>query len=225
MKRIYQISTFVVALGVTGALYQNCSNGLDHSSDAKSATELASSSSNGTLVRTTFSENLLENMVSLTGIKMGAVTANDRAVLNYYNGTNYVQGNGNVTAAGARARINENGAATGINAPMWMSVTTLAGEVCNILVTQERALAAADRKFFNGIDFARGASGQMSGVDQAVHKMARAFWARSETIQEKAVISSTLNTDFGSLTAAASSAQVALAACTVVLASLDSQKL
>lgn len=65
-----------------------------------------------------------------------------------------------------------------MNAPMLLSATSLAGEVCNSLVTAERATGAT-RSFFTGVNFTTGPSTITVGsYDAVLDKFAQKVWAR-----------------------------------------------
>ncbi len=66
-----------------------------------------------------------------------------------------------------------------INAPMLLSATSLAGEVCNSLVTVERT-AGATRAFFNEVNFGAGPSAITAPSYQTIlNRFSQKIWARS----------------------------------------------
>lgn len=71
------------------------------------------------------------------------------------------------------------------NGPMLLGATSLAGEVCNNVVTNEKNQVVAQRAFFGSIDFTKGISSvDDSSFSTAVRGMARSFWGRNETSEE-----------------------------------------
>ncbi|WP_413291046.1 hypothetical protein [Bdellovibrio sp. HCB337] len=114
-----------------------------------------------------------------------------------------------------------------MNGPLMLGSTSLAGEVCNSLLTQEKALADGSRNFFNGINFTTGvASVSDVAYNTAIRGMARSFWGRLETTEEQALMA-TFKTDFINAlaanvrTQAASTNNLILGTCAAMLSSLD----
>lgn len=72
------------------------------------------------------------------------------------------------------------------NAPLMLGSTSLAGEVCNSLLSQEKALTdPTARNFFESINFTLGVSGlSESSFNAVIRGMARSFWGRHETLEE-----------------------------------------
>lgn len=71
------------------------------------------------------------------------------------------------------------------NAPLLLAATSLGGEVCNLLVIQERTLAAAERRVFGSINFSGGPNlVTEDAYKTAVRALARQFWGRNETVEE-----------------------------------------
>lgn len=113
------------------------------------------------------------------------------------------------------------------NGPLMLGSTSLGGEVCNSLLTQEKALAAASRNFFGAIDFTLGASSVTdAGYSAAIRGMARSFWGRNETADELAMLKQ-FKVDFITALAAAARTQAAstnnlmLSTCAAMLSSVD----
>lgn len=110
-----------------------------------------------------------------------------------------------------------------VNAPLQMAATSLAGEVCNGLLTREAAAAAASRKFFAQVDFTRpAAQNSQAAFEASVAVMASSFWNRQPSADEKLALMN-FYTDFSASagTAAAGTRNLYLAACTGMLAALD----
>jgi hypothetical protein len=153
-------------------------------------------------------EQTLSSMLKVTN-----VTAAPAAVTTEYN-----------SRYGALAAGNDLSMA---NAPLMLSSTSLAGEVCNTLVTQEKALAAASRSFFGGVNFAAGISSiDETAMSTSIRGMARSFWGRNENAEEYEMLKQ-YKLDFtealaaNARTQAASSANVMTALCSAMLSSLD----
>ena len=153
-------------------------------------------------------EQTLQSMMSVTN-----VTTAPAAVLTEYN-----------TRYGALAAGNDLSMA---NAPLMLSSTSLAGEVCNTMITNEKALAAADRAFFSSLNFNAGISTMSDDVLKAsIRGMARSFWGRNETQEEQALLLGFKQEFSDALAAnartqAASSTNLMTAVCSAMLSSLD----
>jgi len=113
------------------------------------------------------------------------------------------------------------------NGPLMLGSTSLAGEVCNTLVTQETAAAAAARNFFGSINFATGiASVDNASYALAIRGMARSFWGRNESANELAMLTAFKQEMSDALTAAnrtaaASTRSLVIGTCAAMLSSLD----
>lgn len=151
------------------------------------------------------SEEILPSMAALVGLKLpseGTYSAFNNAY---------------------RPLLSEDGAADSVNPPMMMSVLNLSGYVCNDLISQEKALASADRQFFIDWDFKKGTATLSPNVISAsVHKLARSAWSRNETPDENKLISDAALSITG--TKVNDTIGAAIMICTSVLASLDANK-
>ncbi|MBK9321708.1 MAG: hypothetical protein IPM97_01925 [Bdellovibrionaceae bacterium] len=113
------------------------------------------------------------------------------------------------------------------NGPLMLGSTSLAGEVCNSLVAQESAAAAAARNFFGSINFAAGiASVDNASYALAIRGMARSFWGRNENASELAMLTAFKQEMSDALaaanrTAAASTRSLVVGTCAAMLSSLD----
>ncbi|HMN67215.1 MAG TPA: hypothetical protein PKC28_01630 [Bdellovibrionales bacterium] len=115
-----------------------------------------------------------------------------------------------------------------INAPMQMSGTSLAGEVCGALIAKETT-AGAVRKFFTDVDFTRNIAGNPAAAyDKTIQTMARNFWGRSISSEEHSILSS-YYADFAASYGAQGNAaeqvratrKLYLSACAAMLSSFD----
>lgn len=115
-----------------------------------------------------------------------------------------------------------------VNGPLMLGSTSLAGEVCNSLLTQEKAITdASARNFFSSINFNAGISSVTdAGFEASVRGMARSFWGRNEDAEELALLKQ-YKTEFNDAlaanarTQAASSSNLMLATCAAMLSSVD----
>lgn len=115
-----------------------------------------------------------------------------------------------------------------VNGPLMLGSTSLAGEVCNSLLAQEKAITdATQRNFFSGINFAAGISSVTdAGFESSVRGMARSFWGRNENAAELAMLKQ-YKTEFNDAlaanvrTQAASSSNLMLATCAAMLSAVD----
>lgn len=192
--------------------FQNCSPGVVQSTKLPSTGNSPNTPLNihedTKPVTVAYSENILMSMQSQTGLQ--TVTART------------------ITAnTSAKAKISEDGKADSVNAPMWMAVTNLAGEVCFDLVTDEKAKTATARRFFTSVDFTRApASLSVDGKSDLVRRMARNFWGRNETLAEKTLILQSLDAAIADARRngandAAEMEDTLIYTCTAMLSSLD----
>lgn len=200
------VAAIVLLLG-----FQNCSPGVVQSS------KLASTGGAGAAgaleddtkpVTVAYSENTLISMQQQTGIAMPSART--------------------LTAANsAKAKIGELGKVDSINAPAMMAVTNVAGEICLDLITEEKAKSADARRFFNQIDFAVGPAAQTAaGKADLIRRMARNFWARSESVAEKTVLLASIDAATSDparmgVDEPTDTEDIMIFACTGMLASLD----
>ncbi|MGE5087055.1 MAG: hypothetical protein ACM3MG_12190 [Bacillota bacterium] len=115
-----------------------------------------------------------------------------------------------------------------VNAPALLAFTSLAGEVCQTLVTREEAITDGQRIFFNGINFSAGTASISDASYQAIIRgMARSFWTRNENTTELTAFQ-TFRKDFemdfsaAEITQKSSSEKLMMATCAAILSSLDS---
>lgn len=152
-------------------------------------------------VGVTNSETVLSSLVSMAGT--GVPSARTLAAYNR-----------------ERTKIAETGLAESVNAPMWVAVTALSGEVCWDLILAEKALAADQRRVFGQVNFAAAPS-QLSDAakNDVIRRLARSAWARNETEAELALIKDGMNSVPSA--AVADTDRHMLYACTAIMASLD----
>ncbi len=116
----------------------------------------------------------------------------------------------------------------GVTAPLLMASTSLAGEVCNGLLSKEKAMAAASRTFFQQVDFNQTiAANSAAGYSASAEALAQALYGRSLSAEEQAILVG-FYTEFNADLTAAQAAQPAqtgalyLSLCSGMLASYDS---
>lgn len=148
-------------------------------------------------VSTVYSKQVLDNMVSCLGIGQASNSAKE-------------------IFENMKQSVSERGKAKELTPPMLMGITSLAGEVCQQLVDQEKALS--EKRIFSGFDFNSGSVGD-SDVSAAVTRLARSCWLRNETNSENNAILDSVYDSFGSNL---DPEDVAVYTCTAVLASFDS---
>lgn len=147
-------------------------------------------------------------------MRVANVTTTSTALVNEYNGR-----------YGSLAAGNDLSMANG---PLMLGSTSLAGEVCNSLLTQEKAITDANaRNFFTSINFGAGISSITdAGFEASVRGMARSFWGRNETVDELALLKQ-YKTEFNDALTATARAQAAssnglmLATCAAMLSAVD----
>lgn len=72
-----------------------------------------------------------------------------------------------------------------INSPALLSITSLAGQSCDELVTKEEAMTMTQRTYFSDINFVQSSLSESSYL-LAVNKMSNEFWGRNITSEEQA---------------------------------------
>ncbi len=113
---------------------------------------------------------VLKSMISCTGL-----TNVDNATRNLYEGS--------------KNSFSLEGEAESVGAPMWMAITSLAGEVCDDLVAQEAGQSADQRRIFSAIDFSQGpANINALQVASVTANMARSCWGRDASSKEREII-------------------------------------
>lgn len=206
----FTTATLLPVLAITLVLgFQNCAPGELHTAETASYSETSEGMQQveeKLAIGTNYSENVFTAMLNLTGVSNPS-----QATIN--------------SANDKKAKIAESGKAESVTAPMWMAITNLAGDVCLDLVNQEKALVADQRRIFPQVNFATGpASISSAAKDDVIRRMARSFWGRNETTQEKAVIRSELDAAFtGVANTGAQTENAMLFTCAAMLASLDAQ--
>jgi hypothetical protein len=226
MKKITQKNLNGLVLGLLSCclilIYTNCSPA-NHGSESENSNASTLNSPNA-LATTSASENILQNMASVTGLSLTTV---NRDVLDLFFGFGF--STNNLTASGAKQRINSSGKADLVNAPMWMAITNLSGEFCSVLVNKERTLPPASRSFFNQIDFSKKFNEQSAAaLGDSISRMARAFWARSESTVEKNIIIASAKGEFNATSTPDSEllnlSKGMIFTCTSMLGSLDAHR-
>lgn len=114
-----------------------------------------------------------------------------------------------------------------MNAPMLLSATSLAGEVCNSLVARERGLAVDQRLFFNSVNFTVGPSQiQSADYENTVSVFANKVWGRNPSSAERDLFNDyysdfLLNLSAAEKTQNAKTAALYMSVCAAVLSSFD----
>jgi hypothetical protein len=151
-------------------------------------------------VSTVYANQVLDNMVSCLGV--GQVSANTRRLYQ-----------------DIKQSVSERGSAKEITAPMLMGLTSLAGQVCSELVAKESNLS--QKRIFVGYDFDGNAVSDYD-IEDSVSRLARSCWLRNESNEERNAIMDAINENFGN---GDSVEDIAIFACTAVVASFDSIQL
>jgi hypothetical protein len=190
--------------------YQNCAPGTLNSKS------MASSGGNGS-----FSE-CADGLCEVVDQKVVGVTNSQNAMLSMLEQAGVTPSQNTRTRFASQAsKITETGAADTITAPMWVAITTLSSEVCNDLYNAERVQPMADRRIFNTIDFTKGYNMvSAEAKEEVIRRMARSFWARNESGQEKILIRSTVDEVFAGKTTTADTQKAAMFLCTAMMSSL-----
>ncbi len=155
------------------------------------------------------SEQVYESMMNLTGQK-ATVTNAQLGEFDRRSG-----------AFGVSPELNK------VNAPMMIALTSFSGEVCNGLVQREQNLAAAQRQYFQNVNFGM-AIAQLNDTNyqDVVSKLTNSFMGRAPS-SEEVTLFSTYRTEFIAAIPAANVAQTAqtralvLSTCAAVLSGFD----
>jgi len=215
-KYIKMLLLIVPSMTLVALSFNNCSRygALEESSDNASfgsagAAEELNSEKLGLPYALLSAEQTITSMM-----KVANVTTASTALVNEYN-----------SRYGSLAAGNDLSMANG---PLMLGSTSLAGEVCNSLLIQEKA--ATDpiaRNFFTSINFATGISSITdASFEASIRGMARSFWGRNETVDELALLKQ-YKTEFNDAlaatarTQAASSNNLMLATCAAMLSAVD----
>lgn len=211
----------IITFGILGALTMvmgfNCSQtGFKSEKDLAEFSSLSTKTADIPLGLLT-SEQILKSMVSVTGVEHAddKLDSNDDDIMQ-----TYAERNGSLPSTQG---------VEGINGPLLVSVSNIAGSVCAKLVNKEKNLQAANRIYFKEVDFSQGLSQFNLAVLNAVTpRMARSFWARELKVQEQSAINSimlndyiTADTNTGGLTNTQKSELFAVSLCTAMLSTFD----
>ena len=128
-----------------------------------------------------------------------------------------------------KGSLADNDNIAGVNAPLQLSATGVAGEICNTVLTREQALQIGSRRFFNEVDFTRNlAQNTSASYAQAIEGMARAFWGRPLKSEESQILNeyyADFVASFGSAGASADQVRTTrklyLSVCSAMLSSFD----
>jgi hypothetical protein len=162
------------------------------------------------------SEQILKSMVSVTGVEHAddKLDSSDDVIM-----STFIERNGSLPATQG---------IEGINGPLLVSTSNIAGSVCSKLVNKEKVLQSGSRIYFKEVDFTQGLSQfNANGLNVITARMARSFWARDLKVQEQSAINSIMLNDYinadtnGGLTNAQKSELFATSLCTALLSSFD----
>jgi hypothetical protein len=112
--------------------------------------------------------------------------------------------------------VSETGYASTVTSPMLMAVTSIAAEVCQDLIIQERTAP----RIFIGFNFASTILPADGSLQDAVRRIARSCWSRDEDPEEADLIIESLKTVYP-VSSANQTEEAALFMCTSMLSSLD----
>jgi hypothetical protein len=202
-------TTIPIAAVVLMMGFQNCSPGVVQSARLDSTGTLSTNLDEDTKpVTVAYSENTLVSMQQQLGIQKPS----DRTLQ---------------AATTAKAKISETGKVDAVNAPALMAVTNVAGELCLDLINEEMTKEAAARRFFNQVNFTTGPT-QVSAAAKSdvVRRLARNVWGRNETVAEKAVLLTSLDSVIAEprrsgVDDGTDTQDAMLFTCTAMLSSLD----
>jgi hypothetical protein len=114
--------------------------------------------------------------------------------------------------------ISETGAVSTLTAPMLMAATSIAGEVCEDLLTHEKTAP----RIFIGVNLMSTTLPAQGPLQDAMRRIARSCWSRDEDPAEADIILGAVNSAFQGASGANIAHDAALFMCTSMLGSLDS---
>jgi hypothetical protein len=205
---IIQCAMFAVFCGAVAVTGFNCSVSKMYSVGSASNDSLSLSKTEDLPYALLNAEQALSSMLNVTG---QATPSN--GVRNEFNIRN--------------SAFSVNSFLSSMNAPMLLSATSLAGEVCNSLVTTERAPAAV-RSFFVGVNFNSGPAQFTPDSYQAVlQQFSQKVWARPLEKEEGDAFVTYYNEYLAGLTTAertqtAKTSAFYMSVCSAFLSSFDS---
>jgi len=206
--------TLITVIGLLALLiaHQNCAQtpfgvlGLSTDEADFSSTEESTPSSNPYALLS--AEQLFKSMESVTG------TPASGTIVNEY------RARANLFGTGNDLRL--------VTAPMLIGTANLASQFCNETLSREIAQAAAQRKFFTAIDFARPVSTLSEDAYRTtLAQLGRSFWGRSPSSVESQILLTGKSEFVAGLTTAEagqtnSTRNLMLFTCTGMLASFES---
>lgn len=165
---------FGCGMGFLPAGYYSSSSVLGDLSDVGDNQDLVIISGKRT-VSIAYYDQVLDNMQAMTGVEQLSNTT----VSAFEN---------------SKAAFSEYGFASSVNAPMLLSFTQVAAEVCGDLIAQEAALMMSARRFFTETDFSANAVNITDAIKaNLIRRFARAFWQRNETSDELRYLTDSVN--------------------------------
>lgn len=218
-RKVKRISMILTAMGGLSVLSFNCAPSMFKAAGNSSLSSVSLSSCGGSdcFAKPTSPYTLMTSyqvfatMLNVTGLN-GQVSATMQAEYDARTGA-----------------LADNDSLTSLNAPLQMAATGVAGEVCNALITKETALAAAQRRFFSGVDFNQNMTASSPAAYSAsVDAMSRAFWGRAPSSEEVAIMESFRSefvSSYGTTATGGNQVQALrklyLSACAAMLSSFD----
>lgn len=172
------------------------SNATEAQSDESSNTDVIPGTKTVSVV---YSKQALDQLASCAGVEVPS-----DATINMYESK--------------KGAISVYGTAETITSPMMMAVVSVAGELCNDLINQERL--AENQRIFKGWDFSATALPSAGLIDASISRLALSCWDRQEYSGERTAVQDVVY----SVTTgeAKASEKAALMLCTTMLSSLNS---
>ncbi len=115
-----------------------------------------------------------------------------------------------------KGTISETGYATTVTAPMLMAVVSIAAEVCQDLIEQEKLAP----RIFIGFDWSSNMLPADGSMQDAVRRIARSCWSRDEEQEEADLVLGNIKASYPAASVNQSQ-EAALFMCTSMLSSLD----
>ncbi len=206
---IVRVSLFMVLGGMTlVGLGQGCGKfSVNNFSSEGSAT--------GSAIGTTPDDPSLAANTSTVGLVYG------KQILDHYSsclGSGLPTDRALVMYSSKAGTISETGAVSTLTAPMLMAATSIAGEICEDLIQNEKVAP----RIFIGYNLTGTSLPNAGSMQDAMRRIARSCWSRDEDPTEAQIILGSVNSAFAGANGSNITHDSALFMCTSMLGALDS---
>lgn len=202
VSQVVFILSASIAIGITlgqgcaKSFYKSPSSGTTNNSSTSANIEATTLDPNVATLGVIYNKQVLDHFVSCSGL--GVASDETQA-----------------TWSSKKGAISIDGTVTSITAPMLMAVTTIAGDVCRDIISQEKQ----NPRLFPGVNWAAAALPSDATLGDSIRGLALSCWQRPEDDQEKQILFDSIKSQFTG--ASVTPDDVYLFLCTTMLSSLD----